>query len=329
MYGGCNLGLFLLRFLSSCCLLGRCCGGVCLVVADDVLRSHVASGKIACEVRESMRRFVREGMSVLDVCERAESLIRQKGGKPAFPCNISVNEVAAHYTSPPGDRQIIPSGSLVKIDVGVHVDGYIADTAVTVCFDREHEFLVRTAEEVLEMAIGLLRPGLSVSKFGATVEKAIAARGCKVISDLTGHQLGRFLVHGGKSLPNVSHLSMSKVLVGEVYAVEPFVTLPEAAGRIEYGKEAYIFRFQKNRNLKSPHAKKLLDYISENFRTLPFTERWLQKVVPKEHYKAAFSELLSSKALMSYPIFLEASGKPVAQAEHTVLITPNSCQVLT
>ena len=298
-------------------------------MADDVLRGHVASGKIACEVRESMKRFVREGMSILDVCERAESLIRQKGGQPAFPCNISINEVAAHYTSPPLDKHVISSGSLVKVDVGVHVDGYIADTAVTVCFNREHEFLVRTAEEALETAIGLLRPGLSISKFGASVEKAIGARGCKVVSNLTGHQLGRFLVHAGKSLPNVSHLSMSKVLVGEVYAVEPFVTLPEAAGKIEYGKEAYIFRFQKNKNLKNPHAKKLLDYIAKNFRTLPFTERWLQKVVPKEHYKTAFSELLSSKALMSYPIFVEASGKPVAQAEHTVLITNNGCQVLT
>jgi methionyl aminopeptidase len=122
---------------------------------------------------------------------------------------------------------------------------------------------------------------------------------------------------------------VAKVIVGEVYAVEPFVTVPEAAGRIVYGREAYIFRFVKNKNLKNPYAKKLLDYISGNFRTLPFTERWLQKVVPKEHYKAAFSELLSSRALMSYPVFVEASGKPVAQAEHTVLITQDGCEVLT
>jgi methionyl aminopeptidase len=289
----------------------------------------VESGRIACDVRERMKQFAREGMSVFDVCERAEALIREKGAKPAFPCNISINEVAAHYTSPPGDKRVIPSGSLVKIDVGVHVDGYIADTAVSVCFNREHEVLVRTAEEALETAIKLLRPGLPVSKFGATVEKTIAARGCKVVSNLTGHQLGRFLVHTGKSLPNVSHLSMAKVLLGEVYAVEPFVTVPEAAGRIESGKEAFIFRFQKNKTLKSSYAKKLLDYVSKNFRTLPFTERWLQKVVPEEHYRAAFSELLSSRALMSYPVFVEASGKPVAQAEHTVLITRDGCEVLT
>lgn len=300
-----------------------------MAIAGEVLKRYRESGRIAAEVRERMKQFVHEDMRIIDVCEKAEALIREKGGKPAFPCNLSVNEVAAHYTSPPTDERTIPAGSLVKIDVGVHVDGYIADTAVTVCFNREHEVLVRTAEEALETAISLLRPGLPISRFGATIEKTIAARGCKVISNLTGHQLGRFLIHAGKSLPNVSHLSMAKVLVGEVYAVEPFVTVPEAAGRIEYGKEAYIFRFQKNKTLKNPYAKNLLDYIARNFRTLPFTERWLQRVVPKEHYRAAFSELLSSRALMSYPIFVEASGKPVAQAERTVLITRDGCEVLT
>jgi methionyl aminopeptidase len=300
-----------------------------MVVAEEVLRRCRESGRIAVDVRERMRRTVREGMRIIDVCEKAEGLIREKGGLPAFPCNLSVNEVAAHYTSSPGDMQVSPGGSLVKVDVGVHVDGYIADTAVTVCFSPEYEILARTAREALEFAISLLRPGLPVSRFGASVEKFVAARGCKVVSNLTGHQLGRFLVHTGKSLPNVSHLSVAKVIVGEVYAVEPFVTVPDAAGRIVYGREAYIFRFQKNKGLKNPHAKKLLDYVAKNFRTLPFTERWLQKVVPKEYYRAAFSELLSSRALTSYPVFVEASGKPVAQAEHTVLITQDGCEVLT
>jgi methionyl aminopeptidase len=81
--------------------------------------------------------------------------------------------------------------------------------------------------------------------------------------------------------------------------------------------------------LKSPHAKQLLKYIEENFKTLPFAERWLQSVIPKEHYREAFRELLSSKCLMGYPVFVEVSRKPVAQAEHTVLIVEDGCVVLT
>lgn len=300
-----------------------------MAVSNETLQKYQHAGKIAAEVREYMKRTVSEGMPIIDVCETAESLIREKGGKPAFPCNVSIDEVAAHYTSPPNDKRTIPENSLVKVDIGVHVDGYIADTAVTVCFNSEYDMMVRTAEEALETGIKLLRPGLSISRFGSIIEKTIETRGYKPVSNLTGHQLGRYLVHAGKSLPNIMHFSMARVNAGEIYAIEPFVTVAEAAGRIEYGKEAHIFRFLKHKSLKNEYARQLLDYIFKNFQTLPFTERWLQKIAPPDHYKTAFKELLSSKALMSYPVFIEASSKPVAQAEHTVLVTKDGCQVLT
>jgi len=242
---------------------------------------------------------------------------------------VSVNEVAAHYTSPPDDKRMVPENSVVKVDIGVHLDGYIADTAVTVCFNPEHDILVQAAEEALETGVKTLHPALSIAKFGSTIQKAIEVRGCKPVSNLTGHQLGRYLIHTGKSLPNVSHFSMAKVNLGEIYAIEPFVTVAEAAGRIEYEREAHIFRFLKHKSPKNEHAKQLLDYIFKNFRTLPFTERWLQNIVPPNRYKEAFTQLLSTKALMSYPVFVEASGKPVAQAEHTVIVTRDGCSVLT
>ncbi|MFQ6063990.1 MAG: type II methionyl aminopeptidase [Candidatus Bathyarchaeia archaeon] len=300
-----------------------------MALSEGALQKHKRAGRIAAEVREEMRRVVREGMLVIDICEKVENLIREKGGKPAFPCNVSVNEIAAHYSSPPEDRRIIPEGSLVKIDVGAHVDGYIADTAVTVCFNPEYKSLVHTAEEALEKAVEALHPGLLTAKFGSMIEGAVKARGFKVVSNLTGHKIGRYLIHAGKSLPNVFHISMSRVKLGEIYGVEPFVTLADAAGRVENSPEAYIFRFLKRKSLRNPYAKRMLNYIQKNFSSLPFTERWLQDSVPQEHYRTAFSELLSSKTLMAYPVFVEESGKPVAQAEHTVLIVEDGCVVLT
>jgi len=300
-----------------------------MAISSDALQKYQTAGKIAAEVREHMRRTVSEGIPILEVCESVESLIRKKGGEPAFPCNVSINEVVAHYTSPPNDERTIPDGAVVKVDIGVHVDGYIADTAVTVCFNREHEDLVSTAEEALQTALKILRPGLFMSKFGSTIEKTIRSRGLKPISNLTGHQIGRYLVHTGKSLPNVSNFSTSRLKEGEVYGVEPFVTVADAAGRVESGREATIFRFLKHKSVKNEHAKKLLDHIAENFQTLPFTERWLRGVVPQVHYQEAFSELLASKCLMAYRVFIEATGKPVAQAEHTVLISGDGCLVLT
>ena len=298
-------------------------------IPEEVFEKYRLAGKIAAEVRKETGKTVREGMLIIDLCEKIEALIRKKGGKPAFPCNVSINEVAAHYTSPPQDSRTVPNNSMVKVDIGVHVDGYIADTAVTVCFSPEHENLVQTAEEALEKAVEIIRPRLSMSQFGSAIEKVIKARGVKPVSNLTGHQVGRYLIHAGKALPNVSNFSMSKMNVGEVYATEPFVTVADAAGKVENAPEAYIFRFLKRKSLRDSYAKQLLSYIEDNFRTLPFTERWLHECVPQNRHRAAFSELLTSKSLMSYPVFVESSLKPVAQAEHTVLVTKDGCVVLT
>src|SRR4030042_3667173 len=191
------------------------------------------SGKILRETREARRSFVREGMPIIDICEKAESMIRKKGGQPAFPCNVSINEIAAHYTSPPGDSKTIPEKSVVKIDIGAHVDGYVTDTAVTVCFDPEYEDLMKTAEVALEKAVENIGPNISTSKLGTIIETTIKSRGFKPISNLTGHQVARYLVTAGTSLPNVTNLFSSKIKLGAVYAIEPFVTLPNAIGKVE------------------------------------------------------------------------------------------------
>ncbi len=296
---------------------------------EEALEKFRRSGRILRETREEIKGFVREGMPIIEICEKVESLIREKGGKPAFPCNVSINEIAAHYTSPPNDKKTIPEKSLVKVDIGVHVDGYVTDTATTINFNPEYAPMVETAEKALEKAIENVRPNISTSKLGEIIEKTIKARGFKPISNLTGHQVGRYLVHAGTSIPNVSHLSFSKIKLGKVYAIEPFVTFQDGVGRVKDGDEVTIFRFLKLKSVKNPYAKQLLKYIFENFRTLPFAERWLQNTVPKEHFKEAFRELLKSKALMGYPIFVEVSGKPVAQAEHTILVVEDGCEVLT
>jgi methionyl aminopeptidase len=295
----------------------------------DAFGKFQLSGRILRETREEIKRFVCEDMPIIDICEKAESLIREKGGKPAFPCNVSINEIAAHYTSPPNDVKRIPEKSIVKVDIGAHVDGYVADTAVTVCFNPEYDSLVETAEIALKKAIENIGPGTSTSKLGEIIERTIKARGFKPISNLTGHSVGRYLIHAGTSLPNVSQLLSSKIKLGGVYAIEPFVTVSSAKGKVENEEETTIFRLVKSRSLKNSYARQLLKYVEDSFRTLPFAERWLQGAVPKEHYNEAFLELLSSKSIMHYPVFVEASRKPVAQAEHTVLIVEEGCRVLT
>jgi len=296
---------------------------------EEALQKFRLSGKILRETREEMRGYVRENMPIIDVCEKSESLIRAKGGKPAFPTNVSINEIAAHYTSPPGDKKTIPQNSVVKVDIGVHVDGYVTDTAFTACFSSEHKRMTETAELALKTAVDNVHGEMPVGRIGSLIETAIRNRGFKPISNLTGHSVGRYLIHAGTSIPNVSQISLTKVHAGDIFAVEPFVTLPDAVGRVDDAVEMTIFRFVKPKSLQTAHAKQMCRFIETNFRTLPFAERWLKGAVPKEMHAEAFKELLKSKTLMAYPVFVEASGKPVAQAEHTLLITEEGCEVLT
>jgi len=287
------------------------------------------SGKILRETREEMKSQVRENMPVIDLCEKVEGLIRAKGGKPAFPCNVSINEVTAHYTSPPEDALTIPEGSTVKVDLGVQVDGYVTDTAFTISFNPEGRSMANTAELALKAALNNIHGDMALGKIGSLIESTIKNRGFKPISNLTGHSVGRYLIHAGTSIPNVSQAAMGKVRTGEVYAIEPFVTLPDAVGRVDDSPQATIYRLVKAKSVKTDSAKILLKHIETNFRTLPFAERWLIGIIPREQHKSAFKELLSSKSVLSYPVFVEVSKKPVAQAEHTVLMKDYGCEVLT
>ncbi len=296
---------------------------------EEVMAKFRMSGKILRETREQMRSYVRENMPVIEVCEKAEGLIREKGGQPAFPCNVSINEVTAHYTSPPGDQTTIPPHSLAKVDIGVHVDGYVTDTAFTACFNSEYRTMVDTAETALKTALENIAAEVNVGTIGGVIENAIRNRGFRPIQNLCGHSVGRYLIHAGTSVPNVHQVSFTKFKEGDIFAIEPFVTLPEAGGAIEDYPQKTIFRLQKPKSAKSPNAKKLLKHIESNFHTLPFAERWLQGVLPKEQHVEAFKELFAAKAIMGYPVFVEVTRKTVAQAEHTVYVKEDGCEVLT
>src|SRR4030065_8047 len=131
---------------------------------EETLEKFRLSGKILRETREEMRSFVHENMPIIQVCEKAEKLIREKGGKPAFPCNVSINEVAAHYTSPPDDKAKIPERAVAKVDLGVHVDGYVTDTAFTACFNPVYRSMAEAAEHALKTAVENLHAKLTTSK---------------------------------------------------------------------------------------------------------------------------------------------------------------------
>jgi methionyl aminopeptidase len=263
------------------------------------------------------------------MCEWIEEAIRVKGGTPAFPCNICVNEIAAHYSSPIRDASIVPESAIVKVDIGVHVDGYLADTATTVSLTPQCEALVYVINEALEQAIKVIRPGVKTNRIGEVIQKTIENHGFKPIWNLSGHQMYRYVLHSGKSIPNVQNFSIAKLKEGEIFAIEPFLTLASGRGEVQNGSESYIYRFQKERRINNSDAKKLQSRIKKDFKTLPFSKRWLIEQMPEGRFQSAFNELMRVKSITNYPVLVEISGKPVAQAEHTVIVTKDGCLVTT
>lgn len=283
---------------------------------------------IAAELRPKVRDAVHPGKPIIELCEEVEGEVRRLGGEPAFPCNVGVNEVAAHYTSSIDDESRIPKDGIVKIDFGVHVNGYIADTALTVALSPEYHPMVKAIEDALNAAVESLRPGIKASEVGAAIERAIRDWGYKPIRNLMGHKMERFILHAGKSIPNVSKFDGTRILEGEVYAVEPFLTTSNGEGAVVELNRSFIYRLHKEKGVKDRYAKELLKKIRDRFYTLPFTVRWLRDEMDDE-FKTVFKRLLAKGNIKAYPVLVEENGEPVAQAEHTILITRNGCKVLT
>lgn len=299
------------------------------MLSEEVIESYREAGQIASEVRKRAVGVVRVGVPVIEICEGVEQMIIDRGGELAFPCNVCINDVAAHYSSPPGDNTLIPPGSIVKVDLGVHIDGYIADTAVSVCLDAKYEPLVHASSEALESALSMLRPGVTTLDLGRAIQGTIERWGFKPIWNLTGHQMGRYALHTGRTIPNVPKFDVETLKEGDVCAIEPFATLASGAGEVAGGRDSYIFRLHQMRPPRREKARRLFELAQERFKTLPFSQRRLRGFLPEPELSRAFKELLRSGRVSGYPVLVEKGGTPVSQTEHTAIITEDGCLVTT
>jgi len=296
------------------------------MLTEEELEAYRKAGKLVAEVREQVRPLVKPGTTLLEIAETVEESIVQKGAKPAFPCNISVNEIAAHYSPPANDDAVIREGDMVKVDIGAHLDGYIADTAFTVATGEKQE-LVQTVERALEAAIAAIKPEIDVGEIGKIVEETATAAGFKPIRNLTGHSLARWNLHAGLTVPNVKEETGQKLKVGDVVALEPFVT--DGAGYVEDQKKVYIFRYLRDRPVRLRMAKQLLIEVKRVYGDLPFAERWLAKKMSKLRLELTLRELVGVGALWPYHVLAERAEGKVAQAEHTIVVTEQGCEVIT
>ena len=288
---------------------------------DDYIRA----GKIAGEVRENVRKTDWIGKTVFEICEHVENEIKKRGAKCAFPVNTSINEVAAHYTAEPNDPLSIKDDDLVKIDLGAQINGHIADTAVTVCYNAEFDNMVQAAELSLSNAMSMMKVGVKSSDVGRTIEKTIKQMGFLPIANLSGHSLDQYTIHAGKSVPNIWSIGSFTFNENQAFACEPFVTTGEGLGFVHEGKVKNIFSLSSRKKTKDKDADKMLDYIWQNFNLLPFALRWLTNEWEEKEARRLLEILVKKKAVHAYPILVEGNGQRVTQAEHTFI--PNETGV--
>ncbi|ADL18849.1 Methionine aminopeptidase [Acidilobus saccharovorans 345-15] len=301
------------------------------MISQEEISRILEAGRIGAEARELGASLVKPGASAREICDEVESLIIRRGAKPAFPCNFSINEVAAHYSPGIDDDVKVPDKAVVKVDVGASVDGYLSDTAVTVAIGSESfQQLALAAKSALDKVAEVMKPDIRVYDIGKTIESVIKSMGFKPVRNLTGHTIERYTLHAGLSVPNYAERTLfyHRLRPGTQVAVEPFAT--SGRGLVVDGPKAYIYSATGNRPQRiSETARQLLEYILSHYSTLPFAKRWLYPEWKREEIEAGLAELVKARALVEYPVLIEASRAPVSQFEHTFVITHDGVIVAT
>ncbi len=297
---------------------------------SEILEKYYVAGKILALALEKGKERVKPGVKLIEITQFIEDeMIRNKGFSPAFPLNIGINEITAHYACPLGDLTTIPNEGLIKLDAGVQIDGYATDMAVSVQVGTDkYQPLLCAAEAGLETAIKTIKEGITVREVGIAVEKTIRGYGVQPISNLSGHLMTQYQLHAGVSVPSVKVEDPStnyRFRVGDIFALEPFATAVTAAGYVKDGKNIYIHSLikRKNQNLPTQFAR-LINKIWGERRSLPFSFRWYEPIP-----QTILTNLFGQKILRGYPVLIEASNCPVAQAEKTILVQQNRCEIIT
>ena len=285
------------------------------------------AGKLAHDALHFGKKLIEEGKSMLDITEKIENYVYDNGGKLAFPTNLAINNVGAHWTPSTKTTEKFQKGDLVKLDVGVHIDGYIGDNALTVEVGTEkYGKLIDTSREALNAAIEVAGPGINVGMIGYAVQTTIENRGYKPIANLTGHGIKRYNLHSGISVPNVKENGGAVLKPGDIIAIEPFVT--DGAGRVGGKRNSNIYHVRQVRNIRDEKAAEMIDEIQHRYKGLPFAERWLHDIQTNDASNS-LTKLMRAGIISYYPVLDELGKGMVAQSEHTVLITNSGSEVLT
>lgn len=274
-------------------------------------------GKFTNQLKIEVSKLPKEGIDITQIIDYVEDKIFQAGYLPAFPCTISINDVAAHYTVY-DEGYILKKSDLIKIDFGLSFEGYITDTALTVEIGtKKYEKLMQANLEALNKAIEIIQIGTTMSEIGKQVNIIATKHGFNTIHNLSGHQIGRNNLHYGLSVPNYENNNQKPVKDNTEFAIEPFFTQGEP--KVKSGTQSNILHLKSDIAIRDSIAKPILTYIKENFPHLPFSKRWLLKKFDKKKVNYSVKLLKSKGIIYEYDTLVTTDGSYVSQFEDTVI----------
>ena len=293
---------------------------------SDEIEKWRQAGHLASEALQFGKNLIEENKSMLDITEEIENYVRDKGGELAFPTNLAINNVGAHWTPSSKSTELFCEGDLVKLDVGVHIDGYIGDNALTIEIGTDkYRKMIEASREALNKAVEIAAAGISVGIIGHAVQETIEKYGYRPIANLTGHRIKRYNLHSGVSIPSVRERGGPILKTGDIVAIEPFVT--DGAGRVGGKRNSNIYHLRQVRNIRDEKAAELMIKIQDRYKGLPFAERWLHTF--QKDASKTLQKLIRAGIVSYYPVLDELGKGMVAQSEHTLMITSSGNEVLT
>ncbi|MFX0049383.1 MAG: type II methionyl aminopeptidase [Candidatus Hermodarchaeota archaeon] len=302
-------------------------------MSDEWIESYISAGKAVIAAKKLAEKLIKPGASFLEIANKCEEEIINQGCDLSFPINMSLNEYAAHYSPTIDDPTLVPNTGLLKIDIGSHHNGYIADSAITFNLDNDPKLqnYIVAAQEALDAAIEIFKPGIKLYELGEVIENKIHDYGLRPITNLGGHELQRYKLHAGPFVPNEKNLDHREVLKpGDAYACEPFAT--SGKGLVKNGTKSYIYLFVKRVTKNLPYEE--LNYmkkIEDLTKKLPFSPRLLEKheIIPKNKIQRIIDTFVRKQILNHYPILIEITGAPVAQQEDTIILDMDGNPIVT
>jgi curved DNA binding protein len=322
-----------------------------LLSNPEVVDKYKSAAQIANQTMARLVAECRPGVKIAEMCILGDALINeglskvyQKDKKMdksiAFPTCVSPNHCIGHFCPLKDDPSLLGEGDVVKIDLGVHIDGNIAVLGhTTICtaapaaaVSGRKADVVCAAHFAAEAAHRLLRPGKTSTELTDTIQKIAAAFNCQPMENVLSHQMKRFVIDANKTIPNRVNPDAPAEEVtfeeGEIYAIDIVMSTGEGKGTEGDAKTTIYKRAVENTySLKMKASRALLSEANKKFSTVPFSTRNL--TLDERQVKLGLTECLKHELLESYPVVFEKEGEFVAQMKFTALILPSSIDRIT